>query len=52
MSAADTAPLSAPSSAFWIDFAEARDAVETIVDVAHDDPEERPTCIVDRKSVV
>lgn len=46
MSAADTAPLSAPSSAFWIDFAEARDAVETIVDVAHDDPEERPTCIV------
>ena len=33
-------------SPFWIDFAEARDAVETIVEVAHDDPEERPTCIV------
>ena len=34
------------ASPFWIDFEEARDAVETIVDVAHDDPEERPTCIV------
>lgn len=33
-------------SPFWIDFEEARDAVETIVDIAHDDPEERPTCIV------
>jgi hypothetical protein len=33
-------------SAFWIDFDEARNAVETIVEVAHDDPEERPTCIV------
>ena len=39
-----TAPSLAPS--FWIDFEEARNAVETIVDVAHDDPEERPTCIV------
>ena len=44
MSAAATAPSLAPS--FWIDFEEARNAVETIVDVAHDDPEERPTCIV------
>lgn len=34
------------ASPFWIDFEEARNAVETIVDVAHDDPEERPTCIV------
>ena len=34
------------ASAFWIDFDEARNAVETIVEVAHDDPEERPTCIV------
>ena len=40
MSAAATAPSLAPS--FWIDFEEARNAVETIVDVAHDDPEERP----------
>src|SRR3546814_16827131 len=44
MSAAATAPSLAPT--FWIDFEEARNAVETIVDVAHDDPEERPTCIV------
>src|SRR3546814_5631980 len=44
MSAAATAPSLAPS--FWIDFAEARNAVETIVDVAHDDIEERPTSIV------
>jgi hypothetical protein len=36
----------APSLPFWIAFDEARNAVETIVDVAHDDPEERPTCIV------
>lgn len=36
----------APGAAFWIDFDDARRAVETIVDVAHDDPEERPTCIV------
>jgi hypothetical protein len=36
----------APVSPFWIDFEEARNAVETIVDVAHDDQEERPTCIV------
>lgn len=34
------------TSAFWIDFEGARRAVETIVDVAHDDPDERPTCIV------
>jgi DNA replication protein DnaC len=34
------------TSAFWIDFEDARRAVETIVDVAHDDPDERPTCIV------
>jgi hypothetical protein len=32
----------APSLPFWIAFDEARNAVETIVDVAHDDPEERP----------
>ena len=35
-----------PPSPFWIDFDEARQAVETIVDVAHEDQEERPTCIV------
>jgi Bacterial TniB protein len=34
------------ASLFWIDFEEARNAVETIVDIAHDDQEERPTCIV------
>jgi hypothetical protein len=34
------------NSAFWIDFEDARRLVETIVDVAHDDPDERPTCIV------
>lgn len=34
------------SLAFWIDFPEARRAVETIVDVAHDEPDERPTCVV------
>src|SRR3546814_10523460 len=44
MSAAATAPSLAPS--FWNDFEEARNAVETIVDVAQDEPEERPTCIV------
>ncbi len=42
-----TDPMRTKSVAsFWIDFHEARDAVETIVEVAHDDPEERPTCIV------
>lgn len=34
------------NSVFWIDFEDARRAVETIVDVAHDEPDERPTCIV------
>ena len=29
--------VAAPSSSFWIDFEEARNAVETIVDVAHDE---------------
>jgi hypothetical protein len=37
---------SAPVSPFWIAFDEARRAVETIVEVAHDEPDERPTCIV------
>jgi hypothetical protein len=39
-------PVSGLNSGFWIDFDDARRAVETIVDVAHDDPDERPTCIV------
>lgn len=39
-------PTSLPPSPFWIDFDEARQAVETIVDIAHEDQEERPTCIV------
>jgi len=38
--------LPVQAASFWIDFKEARNAVETIVEVAHDDPEERPTCIV------
>ena len=46
MSAVTTAQPSGHLSTFWIDFDEARNAVETIVEVAHDDPEERPTCIV------
>lgn len=37
------APTATP---FWIGFDEARRAVETIVNVAHDEQEERPTCIV------
>jgi hypothetical protein len=37
---------SADSAAFWIDFPEAQRAVETLVDLAHDDPDERPTCVV------
>ena len=40
------ASRSLPSSPFWIGFDEARLAVETIVDVASDDPEERPTVIL------
>ncbi|WP_066650423.1 TniB family NTP-binding protein [Sphingomonas sp. CCH10-B3] len=35
-----------PPSPFWIGFDEARQAVETIVDIARDGPEERPTCII------
>ncbi|TAJ29414.1 MAG: ATP-binding protein, partial [Nitrospirae bacterium] len=46
MSSIETSSAPALSSSFWIDFDEARNAVETIVEVAHDDPEERPTCIV------
>lgn len=34
------------NSAFWIDFAEARRAVDTLVDLAHDEPDERPTCVI------
>lgn len=32
--------------AFWIDFEEARRAVETLVDLAHDEPDERPVCVI------
>ena len=46
MNAATSARSAVHPASFWIDFDEARNAVETIVDVAHDDPEERPTCIV------
>ena len=34
------------NSAFWIDFAEARRAVDTLVDLAHDQPDERPPCVI------
>ncbi|ARS28277.1 TniB family NTP-binding protein [Sphingomonas sp. KC8] len=34
------------NTAFWIDFEEARRAVETLVDLAHDEPDERPTCVI------
>ena len=45
---AQMAGLEAPqhNSAFWIDFAEARRAVDTLVDLAHDEPDERPTCVI------
>ena len=33
-------------SAFWIDFEEARRAVETLVELAHDEPDERPPCVL------
>ncbi|EHJ57989.1 TniB family NTP-binding protein [Novosphingobium pentaromativorans] len=33
-------------SAFWIDFDEARRAVETLVELAHDEPDERPPCVL------
>lgn len=46
MNAATSTRSPVHPASFWIDFDEARNAVETIVDVAHDDPEERPTCIV------
>ncbi|TWH85760.1 TniB protein, partial [Sphingobium wenxiniae] len=46
MSTAALTRLPVQAASFWIDFKEARNAVETIVEVAHDDPEERPTCIV------
>ena len=35
-----------PSQAFWIDFDEARQHVETLVELAHDEPDERPPCVV------
>lgn len=44
-----TAPMSggsALSQAFWIDFDEARQHVEALVELAHDEPDERPTCVV------
>jgi hypothetical protein len=31
---------------FWIDFEEARHAVETLVELAHDEPDERPPCVL------
>lgn len=34
------------NSAFWIDFEEARRAVDTLVDLAHDEPDERPPCVI------
>jgi hypothetical protein len=34
------------NSAFWIDFDEARRAVETLVELAHDEPDERPPCVI------
>lgn len=37
---------SAQNSAFWIDFEEARRAVDTLVDLAHDQPDERPPCVI------
>jgi hypothetical protein len=46
MESMSAAKVEASGSLFWIDFDLARDTVETIVDVAHDDQEERPTCIV------
>lgn len=33
-------------SAFWIDFDEARHAVDTLVEIAHDEPDERPPCVI------
>ena len=33
-------------SGYWIDFAEARRAVDTLVDLAHDEPDERPPCVI------
>jgi hypothetical protein len=36
----------AHNSAFWIDFEEARRAVDTLVDLAHDEPDERPPCVI------
>ena len=39
-------PSIMPPSPFWIGFDEARAAVETLVDIASDEPEERPTCVV------
>lgn len=34
------------NSAFWIDFDEARTAVTTLVELAHDEPDERPPCVL------
>lgn len=38
--------ISALSQAFWIDFDEARQHVDTLVELAHDEPDERPPCVV------
>jgi DNA replication protein DnaC len=36
----------AHNSGFWIDFKEARRAVDTLIDLAHDEPDERPACVI------
>src|SRR3546814_13078235 len=38
--------LTQSGSGYWIDFAEARRAVDTLVDLAHDEPDERPPCVI------
>jgi Cdc6-like AAA superfamily ATPase len=42
----DLARRPASESAFWIDFDGARQAVKLLVDVACDEPDERPACVV------
>lgn len=39
-------PSEMPASPFWIGFDEAREAVETLVDIASEPPEERPICVI------
>ena len=39
-------PSAMPPSPFWIGFDEAREAVETLVEIASEPPEERPTCVL------